>query len=131
MKKLMIVIGLAAAALLAVPTAGAADLGAFDVPSLTITTSNITADVHTNASVLLFAAAPLRVGITLSGPSGDAVWLQMTTSTLLGASKGRKITFGTSSTYIPGIEIGKGMLRIQGNSNATMTISAVQSVLTK
>lgn len=126
MKKLAMVIGLAVLTLLAV-SAGAADPGRWDAPSVVLTpTSNITVDVSTNASVLAFAASDLRYGTWWQSTSGNSLWIQTSTNSLLGSNMGILITWtNDGSIFLPADRTGKGQLRARGNMTNTIPLRGV------
>lgn len=136
MKKLLVIIGLAAAARLAVPAVQAADPGRWDGPDLKANTNTIAS--LTNVWKTLFATNAHRVGIWLSSTTGGAsVWAGINRTNaavgdgvLLQIDQSESVTLTTNGVtlvinksgpgglFLPVEKIGKGPFTIIG-TNAT------------
>lgn len=116
--KVMIGIGLAALALLAVPSVDAADPGRFDQPDLRASRAYVSS--LTNVSFTAFATNSLRHGIWFSSStSGAQVWACFNATNAV-ATNGVLLTInGTDGgLYLPVSQIGKGAVSLIG-TNAT------------
>jgi hypothetical protein len=118
MKKLIAVIGLVAAALLAVPVLEAADPGKWDGPELKVNTNTIAS--LTNVSKTLFATNSLRLGIWLSSQTASqTIWAGLNRTNAAVGQGVKLVIDGTGGgLFLPVEKTGKGPFSIIG-TNAT------------